>query len=90
MGGFAHLYRAGGRNRAVLLVKVQAGIFPGQFQVVDQSAGIGFQVTGRVFITDIEKSPREALAPYLHQSQVAGVVPRHLLLVVRVQIRVRE
>ena len=51
-----NLHSARRRHRRILFVKMQAGVFPWQFQKFDQRAGIEFEVASRVFISDIKES----------------------------------
>ena len=86
MGGFADLYRARGGHTRVTLMKIQAGVLPLEPELLNQCACVGFQIAGRILVVNIDKSIREFMPVVIHQASVANVVPRHLPLIVGVQV----
>ncbi len=86
MRWLAHLCSAGSGHCTVLLMKIQTGVLPGELQVIQQCASIGFKVAGRFLIADVKKATGETLAPGLHELSITCVVPGHFLLVVGVQV----
>ncbi len=69
MSGLPDLHGTRRRYRGVLLVELQAGILPWQFQVLDELAGVGLEVTSRVLVGDVQEAPREAFAPERHHAR---------------------
>ena len=48
------------------------------------------EISGCILIADVDEAPREFLSVVIHQLAVANVVPRHFLLLVRMQIGICE
>ena len=90
MNRLPDLYRAGCGHRAFLLVKIKAGLLPLQPQIINQGPSTGFKVLHTILVTDLMEAPCKLVAPVRHQRTVAHMVPRHLLLIVGMQVGISK
>ena len=75
MRGLTDLHRTRGGATGCTLVKVQAGVFPWEFKGANKLSCVGFKVSRRRFIADIDNASGE-LMPSNRDSEHDGAPSR--------------
>ena len=84
MRGLTDLHRTRGGDTGCTFVKVQAGVLPWEFKGANKLSCVGFKVSRRRFIADIDNASGELMSEMRHQIAIASMMACHLALVVGV------